>query len=286
VTTGVLTHCLNSSKLLCFLTIDGIVMAADVGDCLYKESRTAPITEQPNEFARDIDCGCASDIVRTLCQCDSQIFSGWENYPTLYDAKTISSMVKISEWAVEVLENSNDTAIVLSGCGTSGRMAFFLARKFSQLAEAQQMSANYDYLIAGGDVAVLTALEATEDDWRQGREDLEKVSGNKSRVLFIGITCGLSAPYVAAQLDYCMCRPDVFIPVLIGFNPLKQAKQNVIEGWNKSFFQVARSLQGNENCKIYLAEIDDHILWHLRLCCVDRHSDDLRPLSPNECSPF
>jgi len=42
----------------------------------------------------------------------------------------------------------------------------------------------------------------------------------KERVLFIGITCGLSAPYVAGQLDYCMNNLDVFTPVLLGFNPI------------------------------------------------------------------
>ena len=46
----------------------------------------------------------------------------------------------------------------------------------------------------------------------------------KERVLYIGITCGLSAPYVAGQLDYCMDNPGVFTPVLLGFNPVSLAR--------------------------------------------------------------
>ena len=205
-----------------------------------------PITEQPNELACNIDTGTADDIVKTLRQCDSEIFSGWKNFPNICDEETILVMEKIAEKAAGVLRDTSDTAIVLSGCGTSGRLAFFLAQKFSHLAQAQQLSARYEYLIAGGDKALFTSQEAPEDDWKKGQEDLAKVSHNRTRVLFFGITCGLSAPYVAGQLDYCMSHPDVFIPVLLGFNPINQARQNTIEGWTKSFFDIAKYLKGKK----------------------------------------
>ena len=128
-----------------------------------------------------------------------------------------------------------------------GEDRFFLAQKFSKLAKEQGLSASYEYLIAGGDIALFMSQEAPEDDWRKGQEDLARVSSNKTRVLYIGITCGLSAPYVAGQLDYCMNHPDVFIPVLLGFNPVSQARRNVIEGWSKSFYDVACALQGKES---------------------------------------
>ena len=209
-----------------------------------EESTVVPITERPNELTSGIDIGTASDIVRTLRQCDSQIFSGWKHFTSIYDSEAVSAMEKIAETAVEILQGSGDAAIVLSGCGTSGRLAIFLAQKFSQLAVTQQLSACYEYLIAGGDIALFMSQDAPEDDWKKGQEDLIKVSRNKTKVLFIGITCGLSAPYVAGQLDYCMKQRDVFIPVLLGFNPVNQARNNVIEGWSKSFFDVANALKG------------------------------------------
>lgn len=53
---------------------------------------------------------------------------------------------------------------------------------------------------------------------------LLQVSEGKKKVVFVGITCGLSAPYVAGQLEYCMDRSEVFTPVLIGFNPSHLAR--------------------------------------------------------------
>ena len=222
----------------------------------YEEEIAVAITERSNELTSDIDIGTASDIVRTLRQCDSQIFSGWKHFTSIYDSEAVSAMEKIAENAAEMLQGSGDAAIVLSGCGTSGRLAFFLAQKFSQLAKTQQLSACYDYLIAGGDIALFMSQEAPEDDWKMGQEDLIKLSRNKTRVLFIGITCGMSAPYVAGQLDSCMNPPDIFIPVLLGFNPVNQARKNVIEGWSKSFFDVANALKGKKKCIVYMKQTE------------------------------
>ncbi|KAJ8796276.1 hypothetical protein J1605_018073 [Eschrichtius robustus] len=46
-----------------------------------------------------------------------------------------------------------------------------------------------------------------------------QVAAGKKRVIVIGISVGLSAPFVAGQMDYCMDNPAVFLPVLMGFNP-------------------------------------------------------------------
>jgi len=51
-----------------------------------------------------------------------------------------------------------------------------------------------------------------------------QVSRGMDRVVYIGITCGLSAPYVAGQLDHCMKNLNTFIPVLLGFNPVHLAR--------------------------------------------------------------
>ena len=48
---------------------------------------------------------------------------------------------------------------------------------------------------------------------------LFKISAGSDHVLYVGITCGMSAPYVAGQLDHCMDNLDKFTPVLLGFNP-------------------------------------------------------------------
>ena len=51
-----------------------------------------------------------------------------------------------------------------------------------------------------------------------------QISSGKKKVLYVGITCGFSAAYVAGQLEYCMDNLDRFIPVVLGFNPVSCAR--------------------------------------------------------------
>lgn len=55
-----------------------------------------------------------------------------------------------------------------------------------------------------------------------------QAASGKKRVLFVGITCGLSAPFVAGQLDHCLSNPDIFTPVLVGFNPTSFARWGLV----------------------------------------------------------
>ncbi len=58
-----------------------------------------------------------------------------------------------------------------------------------------------------------------------------------SRVLFVGITCGLSAPYVAGQIAYSMAN-STFSTALIGFNPVHLARNTAVEGWDQTCYSV------------------------------------------------
>ncbi|MBN3309147.1 GCKR protein, partial [Amia calva] len=114
---------------------------------------------------------------------------------------------------------------------------------FNRLLKALQRKQNYAYMIAGGDKALLTSQEDAEDNPHLGAEELGKLCAGKKQVVFIGISCGLSAPFIAGQLDFCMDNLDVFTPVLLGFNPVTTARNEVIEGWHLSFCQVAKRMQ-------------------------------------------
>ena len=46
--------------------------------------------------------------------------------------------------------------------------------------------------MAGGDPALFTSREAPEDNWKVGQSSLAEMCEGKDKVLFIGITCGLS----------------------------------------------------------------------------------------------
>lgn len=91
-------------------------------------------------------------------------------------------------------------------------------------------------------MALFTSQEAPEDNWRVGKEKLEELVGDHKRVLFIGVTCGFSAPYVASQLHYAMDHLDVVTPVLLGFNPIERARTVKIEGWDRTFKDVVDAL--------------------------------------------
>lgn len=95
---------------------------------------------------------------------------------------------------------------------------------------------------------MLTSQESAEDDVTRARNDLDKIlkedgdDGSDVQLVYIGITCGLSAPYVASQLDKSMSIPNS-ITILMGFNPLPLARKLPIEGWpGVSFSIIAQRL--------------------------------------------
>jgi N-acetylmuramic acid 6-phosphate (MurNAc-6-P) etherase len=207
-----------------------------------------PITEQCNPLTTNIDIASTTDIVKILHDADRQMFS--RNMGLLSD-ETLQNIQRIVDATVDLLQEDEVTtgscAIVLSGCGTSGRLAFMTARSFNRVQQQFSLRQCFDYLVAGKDEALFVSRELAEDSPQIGRTDLESLTQGKSRVLYIGITCGLSAAYVAGQLDYCMAHLDKFLPVLIGFNPVICARNLAIEGWDKTFLQVAMRLQKYES---------------------------------------
>jgi N-acetylmuramic acid 6-phosphate (MurNAc-6-P) etherase len=90
----------------------------------------------------------------------------------------------------------------MTGCGTSGRIAFMVARALNFVCQQRGCREPFRYKISGGDAALLLSDELPEDDPQQGAADLQSVEAeaNGAPVMLIGITCGLSAPYVAGQV--------------------------------------------------------------------------------------
>ena len=95
------------------------------------------------------------------------------------------------------------------------------------------------------------SVELPEDDPLCGVRDLETLqqayfatneasvgNGEQRRVLVIGVTCGVSAPYVMGQLHHCIQRSRVpadpchYRCVLVGFNPVRLARDVRVEGWS------------------------------------------------------
>ncbi|XP_023694987.1 glucokinase regulatory protein isoform X2 [Paramormyrops kingsleyae] len=206
-----------------------------------------PVTEKSNPLTRDIDKADAKHIVHLLKNCDAEIFKKeWDahgSYQTLSSESVIQKMVHLAKKVEEILKDPEESLIVMSGCGTSGRLAFLLATSFNGLLKELQHDQIYYYIIAGGDKALLTSQESTEDSPQRGAEMLRMACEGKKRVLFIGISCGLSAPFVAGQIDFCMHNMNVFTPVVIGFNPVKMARNEPICGWPLTFRRVLKRME-------------------------------------------
>jgi N-acetylmuramic acid 6-phosphate (MurNAc-6-P) etherase len=225
--------------------------ADDEGGCV--ALLQTPVTELSNELTSDLDAVDSVGFVRLLRQCDAQIFSGWRHFPGLFDAAATSALERLVFQSAEALLHPQESTIVLSGCGTSGRVAFLLARAMNSLLAAVDAPPCFQYLISGGDAALLMSEELPEDDPVSGARELERAVGRKSRVVFVGITCGLSAPYVAGQLDWCLARGGDTTTVLLGFNPTRLARAQPIELWNgRTFREVVErmELQRGPRCMV------------------------------------
>jgi N-acetylmuramic acid 6-phosphate (MurNAc-6-P) etherase len=128
----------------------------------------------------------------------------------------------------------------VSGAGTSGRLAFLLARAARRpLARraARAPGARVAYVLAGGDAAVFLSREAPEDNWRAGQQRLAALAGELSAggVFVLGVTAGLSAPFVAAQLDWALAQPaGAAAACVLGFNPPRLARDVPVEGWDQT----------------------------------------------------
>lgn len=201
-------------------------------------TRPTPVTETPNELTRDLDISTPLEMARLFRQSDEQMFSGWRGFPCLTDDEVVETMVGLAVTAAEAIEAGKRGAILLSGAGTSGRFAQLLSRQFNRVLRNAHLEPVFAPLVAGGALALVKAQEGAEDDPVTAARDLENALPDRpAKVLFVGITCGLSAPYTAGQLSYLLDKPWAS-SVLLGFNAREMARSVAIEGWNKTFDEV------------------------------------------------
>uniref|UniRef100_A0A8D0B0J9 SIS domain-containing protein n=1 Tax=Sander lucioperca TaxID=283035 RepID=A0A8D0B0J9_SANLU len=196
-----------------------------------------PVSEKSNPLTRDIDQASANCIVRMLQACDAQMFQEetGATYQRLLSKQVVETLMEVAKKVERILKDPRDSVVVLSGCGTSGRLAFLITVKstFNRALRELNQSSVYSYIIAGGDRYAGFFVTLNK----------KHVCEGKKRVLFIGISCGLSAPFVAGQLDLCLQHPEVYTPVLVGFNPTHQARDESIPGCTFTFRSVVQRMQ-------------------------------------------
>lgn len=195
------------------------------------------ITETPNELTDEIDIADPLGIVRLLRQTDAQLFNGWRAHMGVMEKPMAERIEQLGNWVSDLIDSETPSKVVMAGAGTSGRLAHFAARTWNGLLQREELPSRFDYLIAGTDLALIAAQEGAEDDPVAAVRDIERAFQGCKEGIYIGITCGLSAPYVAAQLDWVLNHPP-FRAVLIGFNPTNRSRTAQIPVLNCSFADV------------------------------------------------
>jgi len=208
--------------------------------------RLLSITETPNKLTNDIDIASPTGIVRILRQSDSQIFNGWRDFPSLSDDEIHKKIEQCVLEFIRLLKSKGKKAIIISGAGTSGRLAMYVSRTFNLLLKKKGLEPIFHYLIAGGNLALIVAQEGAEDNPRQAVTDLRKITDSADKIYYVGVTCGFSAPYVASQLFYLQNVKNSF-NILFGFNSVERARNVPIENWDKTFLDVVKSIEKKKN---------------------------------------
>lgn len=194
------------------------------------------ITELSNELSALIDeCATVEECFAVLERVDAQLFDGFRGLDRLGDAKTCDALSALTRRAADWLaaDDERTVAFVMSGAGTSGRLAFLCARSLTRVFGATPWATRvvFHYLNAGGDAGLIEAQEHAEDDVPLAQSDLaaalhtiraqstsrfardrgrrrepadahsRPVARKESLIFYVGITCGLSAPYVGESRD-------------------------------------------------------------------------------------
>eukprot|EP01130_Rhizamoeba_saxonica_P017464 TRINITY_DN8478_c0_g1_i1.p1 TRINITY_DN8478_c0_g1~~TRINITY_DN8478_c0_g1_i1.p1 ORF type:complete len:596 (+),score=89.39 TRINITY_DN8478_c0_g1_i1:77-1864(+) len=187
------------------------------------------ITEQSNSLSLSIDVASTLGKVRILRQSDQQLFGGYTSYPSIYEPAVLDHLQAFNDTVTQLVKTSSSKVrVVVTGCGTSGRIGYMVARSFQLLAEHEgyQNRISFHYLHAGDDEALLISNELPEDDANLGITKLIQFTEVEpdTPVAFIGISCGLSAAWVLGQVAYaCSNREQYPVVMMVGCNPVNQA---------------------------------------------------------------
>ena len=202
-----------------------------------------PYTEQTNPLSAMLDGSLdAEQFLLTLKACDTQVYNGFAAEYSLMDEHIITQIERSIDDCCELIK-LKDSKIVMTGCGTSGRISFLTARRYNQILSKIRLNSNdvtlvhtdyFSYTCAGGDSALFLSDELPEDDPVQSIKDFQTACDNSAHSMLMGVTCGISAAYVAGQLAYQMDRTVHKAHIkssicLVGFNPIELARDSPID---------------------------------------------------------
>lgn len=197
-------------------------------------------TEAMHPQTVQLDTLTAKQLVECLQNIELEVFANtWGN--GLGDACFQSDLSQLQAHITHTL-NQPKGVVIIAGAGTSGRLALHAEKTIDRSKFPGRVAA----CLAGGEPAFLKAKEGVEDSSVTGMADLKVQGSGKGPRVFLGITCGLSAAYVAGALHEAMSSAYSACAIL-GFNPIEEASQRLLPDVNGSFRDLLFRLQEEPN---------------------------------------
>ncbi len=166
-------------------------------------------TEQSNDAARDLDCKSSLDIARLINAEDATVAAAV--------ARVLPQIARAIDFAAAALKRGG--RLIYVGAGTSGRIAALDAAECSPTFNIDRVQ----FIIAGGLKALASDSEVSEDDSRQGRDEMARRKPGKNDVV-IGIASSGRTPFTLAALELARHRGARTIAVTCNRNsPLERA---------------------------------------------------------------
>ena len=147
------------------------------------------ITEGRNPNTMNIDCVSTDEMIKMINEEDKKVALAVEN--------EISNIARAVDAIAEKLREGG--RLIYMGAGTSGRIGILDASECPPTYGTDPSMVQG--LIAGGQSAILKAVEGAEDDGPRGVQDLKDINFNIKDVV-VGIAASGRTPYVVSALEY------------------------------------------------------------------------------------
>ena len=204
-----------------------------------------PLSELPHRKSQGLDQMSSEEVAALFASSEPECLEALLRPETLDRARAL-----LRTWM-----DMPPKRLVLGGAGTSGRLAWHLADRFRE--PLASLGVEVEAWIAGGSQALVLAVEGAEDNFEGALSELRARIGSQDG-FFLGISCGLSAPCVAAgvtaAMDLCG-RAAVF-----GVNPPDEARAEPLPGLPGGFRGMLADLADEPRFTLIHAPVGPELL--------------------------
>ena len=145
----------------------------------FADTPRVPVTERVSPHALDMESRGAAGVLEALAACDAEMWAEAHAddddaaaHPGLPHPTVVADIARLA-LAVSrcVASDTSETpaAVLVVGCGTSGRLAFQCVRACEgNPTKRKRKRAIFRHVLAGGDAALFQSAESCEDDRERG----------------------------------------------------------------------------------------------------------------------